>query len=71
MIIQRSAAGAGAYPIDIFDPVLGEPRPALNRTTTHDKENLKTWAAFIQDQVALTEHLKAFAGLRTERFEHD
>ncbi len=70
-IIQRSAAGSGAYPIDIFDPVLGQPRPALTRTTTHDKENLKTWAAFIQDQVALTERLKALAGVRFERYEHD
>lgn len=70
-IIQRSAAGTGAYPIDIFDPVLGQPRPALTRTTTHDKENLKTWAAFIQDQVALTERLKALAGVRFERYEHD
>ncbi|MGE8390818.1 MAG: TonB-dependent siderophore receptor [Pseudomonas sp.] len=70
-IIQRSAAGTGAYPIDIFDPVLGQARPALTRTTTHDKENLKTWAAFIQDQVALTDRLKALAGVRFERYEHD
>lgn len=70
-IIQRSASGASAYPIDIFDPVLGQPRPALTRTTTHDKENLKTWAAFIQDQVALSERLKALVGVRFERFEHD
>ncbi|QXH44562.1 TonB-dependent siderophore receptor [Pseudomonas xanthosomatis] len=70
-IILRSAAGAAAYPIDIFDPVLGQARPALTRTTTHDKENLKTWAYFIQDQVALTERLKALAGVRFERFEHD
>ncbi|EKT4482385.1 TonB-dependent siderophore receptor [Pseudomonas putida] len=70
-IIQRSAAGATAYPIDIFDPVLGQARPALTRTTTQDKENLKTWAFFVQDQVALTERLKALAGVRFERFEHD
>ena len=70
-IIHRSAAGNGAYPIDIFDPVLGQPRPALTRTTTHDKENLKTWAAFVQNQVALTERLKVLAGVRFERFEHD
>ena len=70
-IIQRSAAGATAYPIDIFDPALGQARPALTRTTTHDKENLKTWAFFVQDQVALTQRLKALAGVRFERFEHD
>ncbi|MEX5350433.1 TonB-dependent siderophore receptor [Pseudomonas juntendi] len=68
--IRRSDGGEGDYPIDLFDPVLGQPRPALTRTTTDDKENLKTWAAFIQDQVALTERLKVLAGLRFERFEH-
>ncbi|MBA1187669.1 TonB-dependent siderophore receptor [Pseudomonas entomophila] len=70
-IILRSAGGAAAYPVDLFNPVLGQPRPALTRTTTHDRENLKTWAAFAQDQVALTERLKALAGVRFERFEHD
>lgn len=70
-IIQRSAAGLNAYTIDIYDPVYGQPRPALTRTTTHDKENLKTYAAFLQDQVALTERLKLLAGARFERFEHD
>ena len=68
--IRRSANGADAYPIDLFDPVPGQARPDLVRTTTDDKENLKTWAAFIQDQVALTERLKVLAGLRFERFEH-
>lgn len=70
-IIQRSSAVAGTYPIDIFDPVYGQTRPALTRTPTHDKENLKTYASFVQDQVALTERLKVLAGARFERFEHD
>ena len=69
-IIQRSAAGTGAYPIDIFDPVYGQPRPALTRTPTDDQENLKTFGVFVQDQVALTERLKLLAGARFERFEH-
>lgn len=70
-IIQRSSATAGTYPIDIFNPVYGQTRPPLTRTPTHDKENLKTYAAFVQDQVALTERLKVLAGARFERFEHD
>ncbi|HCN44648.1 MAG TPA: TonB-dependent siderophore receptor, partial [Pseudomonas sp.] len=70
-IIMRSSAANGTYPIDIYNPVLGQRRPALTRTTTHDQENLKTWAFFIQDQVALTERLKALAGVRLERFEHE
>lgn len=69
-IILRSSGAVSAYPIDIFNPVYGQPRPALTRTTTHDKENLKTWAAFLQDQVSLTERLKLLAGARIERFEH-
>ena len=69
-IILRSSAAVGTYPIDIYNPVLGQQRPALTRTTTHDQENLKTWAYFLQDQVALTERLKALAGVRIERFEH-
>ncbi|MFN3358831.1 MAG: TonB-dependent siderophore receptor, partial [Pseudomonas sp.] len=70
-IIQRSSAAAGTYPIDIFNPVYGQTRPPLTRTPTHDKENLKTYAAFVQDQVALTERLKVLAGARFERFEHE
>ncbi|WP_248747298.1 TonB-dependent siderophore receptor [Pseudomonas sp. MWU12-2037] len=70
-VIKRSSGAVDAYPIDIFDPVYGQPRPALTRTPTHDKENLKTYAAFVQDQVALTDKLKVLAGARFERFEHD
>ncbi len=69
-IILRSSAANGTYPIDLYNPVLGQARPALTRVTTWDKENLKTWAYFLQDQVALTERLKALAGVRLERFEH-
>ncbi|MCF7769465.1 TonB-dependent siderophore receptor [Achromobacter pulmonis] len=69
-IIRRSAAGANAYPVDLYDPVLGQPRPPLSRTTTHDKENLKTWAAFVQDQISLTDRFKVVAGVRFEHFEH-
>ncbi|WP_371359842.1 TonB-dependent siderophore receptor [Pseudomonas sp. KT_2_4] len=70
-IIQRSSDEVGTYPVDIFNPVYGQTRPALTRTPTHDKENLKTYAAFVQDQVALTERLKVLASARFERFEHD
>ena len=70
-IIQRSSGEVSDYPIDIFNPVYGQPRPALTRTPTNDKENLKTYATFLQDQVVLTERLKLLAGARFERFDHD
>jgi iron complex outermembrane receptor protein len=70
-IIQRSDPKVNPYTTDIFNPVYGKLRPELTLTPTHDKENLKTYSAFIQDQVALTERLKVLAGARFERFEHE
>ncbi|QDD89919.1 TonB-dependent siderophore receptor [Pseudomonas oryzihabitans] len=70
-IIQRSAGGTGVYTVNLVDPVLGQPRPALTRTPTHDHETLKSWAAFVQDQLAVTDRLKLLGGVRLERFEHD
>ena len=70
-IIRRSSGALTSYPIDIFNPVLGQAHPALTRTTTHDHETLKSTAAFVQDQMALTERLKLLIGARIERDEHD
>ncbi|UFH50495.1 TonB-dependent siderophore receptor [Pseudomonas sp. KNUC1026] len=70
-IIMRSSGALGAYPIDIFNPVLGQPRPALTRTTTHDHEQLDSTSAYVQDQMRLTERLKLLVGARIERDEHD
>ena len=39
--IIRSSGDIGSYPINIYNPVLGQPLPELNRVTTHDRENLK------------------------------
>lgn len=66
-IIRRSTA---PYTIDIYNPVLGQPRPELAAVPTTDSEKLET-GVFHPDQVALTERLKALAGVRFERFEHD
>src|SRR5690606_25509337 len=57
------------FPLDLYDPVYGQPLPALTRTTTYDDENLKSYAFFLQNQIALTERLTAHVGPRLERFE--
>jgi len=67
--IDRSGGATGDFPIDLYDPVYGQPLPALTRTTTYDDENLKSYAFFLQDQIALTERLTAQVGARLERFE--
>lgn len=68
-LIRRSGGLTSDFPIDLYDPVYGQPLPALTRTTTYDDENLKSYAFFLQDQIALTERLKAQIGARLERFE--
>ncbi|MHA6477743.1 TonB-dependent siderophore receptor [Stutzerimonas sp. KH-1] len=67
--IDRSGGATGDFPIDLYDPVYGQPLPALTRTTTYDDENLKSYAFFLQDQITLTERLTAQVGARLERFE--
>lgn len=67
--IDRSAAGVGAFPIDLYAPVYGQPLPAITRTTTWDEEDLKSYALYLQDQVELTDRLKLQLGARLERFE--
>ncbi|NUG02545.1 TonB-dependent siderophore receptor [Acinetobacter oleivorans] len=69
--IIRSNGDVGSYPINIYNPVLGQQLPELNRVTTHDRENLKTTALFVQDQIDLNERLSALLGLRFEHYEHD
>lgn len=69
--IIRSDAKSNNYPINIYDPVLGQPLPELKNITTHDRENLKTTALFVQDQIDLNERLSALLGLRFEHYEHD
>jgi len=67
--IDRSGGATSDFPIDLYDPVYGQPLPVLTRTTTYDDENLKSYAFFLQDQIALTERLTAQVGARLERFE--
>ncbi|MGQ7960625.1 TonB-dependent siderophore receptor [Pseudomonas sp. SP16.1] len=67
-LIRRSP-NDNAFPIDLYNPVYGQPLPALTRTTTHDAERLESYAFFVQEQIALTERLKAQLGARLERFE--
>ncbi|MCU4708237.1 TonB-dependent siderophore receptor [Acinetobacter pittii] len=69
--IIRSDPKSNNYPINIYDPVLGQPLPELKNITPHDRENLKTTALFVQDQIDLNERLSTLLGLRFEHYEHD
>lgn len=69
--IDRSSGGLGDFPLDIYAPVHGQALPPLTRTTTWDKESLKSYAMYLQDQVELTERFTLQLGARLERFEQD
>ncbi|EQM76004.1 TonB-dependent siderophore receptor [Stutzerimonas stutzeri] len=69
--IDRSASGTNAFPIDIYEPVYGQPLPPITRTTTFDDEDLQSYALFLQDQVELTERFTLQLGARLERFEQE
>ena len=69
--IDRSASGTNGFPIDIYEPVYGQPLPPITRTTTFDDEDLQSYALFLQDQVELTERFTLQLGARLERFEQE
>lgn len=55
-------------PIDVFDPVYGQPRPALgpNTSTLEQQRNL---GAYVQDAIKLAPEWRLVAGLRFDRFD--
>ncbi|MGT0251177.1 TonB-dependent siderophore receptor [Burkholderia pyrrocinia] len=66
--VARSTPSAAApYAIDIFDPVYGQPTPAL-RTATNLLERDDGQGAYAQDTLAFGPHWKILAGLRWDRF---
>lgn len=69
-ILLRSNPASAPYVIDIYNPAYVRTAPALTRRSD-TLERTTTYAAFVQDQIAITPRLKAVAGVRLERFEQD
>ncbi|BAY91137.1 MULTISPECIES: TonB-dependent receptor [unclassified Tolypothrix] len=61
----RGAAGA---PIDIFNPVYGQPRPQLGDEFS-DATTTNSLGIYLQDQIALTNNLKVLLGIRFDTFD--
>ena len=68
--LLRSNPNAAPYAIDIFAPRYGQAAPALTRRSD-TLEQTQVYAAYLQDQIALTPRLKAVAGVRVEQYEQD
>ncbi|BAP78379.1 TonB-dependent siderophore receptor [Pseudomonas sp. MT-1] len=69
--IDRSAGGVNAFPIDIYEPVYGQPLPPTLGPNYWDDEDLKSYAFYMQDQVELTDRFTLQLGARLERFEQN
>lgn len=66
---ERVTATAGAYPIDIFNPVYGQPRPTGVRSGTDFREHVRSHALNLQDQLVFSEKLRGMLGVRYEHFD--
>ena len=56
------------YGLDIYNPVYGQPRPALTRANDFH-EHTESYALNLQDQIAFTDRLRGLLGVRLERIE--
>ena len=68
-VINRNASSANLS-VNPFNPASNQTLPTLNPFYT-GRENLTSYAAFVQDQVDLTSRLKALMSLRVEHYKQD
>lgn len=66
---ERVTAIAGSYPIDIYRPVYGQPKPNGQRSGTDFFTQVKSQALNLQDQIVFTERLRGVVGMRLEHVE--
>ncbi|MCU4414616.1 TonB-dependent receptor [Acinetobacter sp. WU_MDCI_Axc73] len=59
------------FDLNIIHPIYGAPLPALNKPALDDREELRSLAYFIQDQIDLNDQLKALIGVRYEHYQHE
>jgi iron complex outermembrane receptor protein len=62
---------SGNYPIDIYQPVYGRPRPPLTSLTTSTDEHRRTNAVFLQDQISLSPQWKLLVGARYDQYKQN
>ena len=60
-----------SFDLNINQPYEMPPLPDLINVTTHDHEQLKSQAFFVQDQIRITDRLNTLIALRFEHYQHD
>ncbi|WP_329608558.1 TonB-dependent receptor, partial [Pseudomonas gessardii] len=66
---ERVTAIAGSYPIDIYKPVYGQPKPNGLRSGSDFFTQVKSQALNLQDQIIFTDRLRGVVGVRLEHVE--
>lgn len=66
---ERVTAITGSYPIDIYQPVYGQPKPNGKPTGTDFFTQVKSQALNLQDQIVFTDRLRGLVGVRLEHVE--
>jgi iron complex outermembrane recepter protein len=67
---ERVTTIAGStYPIDIYNPVYGQPKPNGLRSGTDFSEHVQSQALNLQDQIIFSDRLRGMLGARFEHFE--
>ena len=66
-VARSTPTAAAPYAIDVFDPLYGQPAPAV-RTATNLLERDDGQGVYAQDTLAFGPHWKVLAGLRWDRF---
>lgn len=66
---ERVTAVAGSYPIDLYNPAYGQPKPNGARSGTDFFEQTRSHALNLQDQIVFTDRLRGMIGARVEHFE--
>ncbi|AZF40908.1 Ferrichrome-iron receptor [Pseudomonas sp. R1-43-08] len=61
--------GGSTYPIDLYKPVYGQPKPNGTRSGTDIFEQTQSHALNLQDQIVFTDRLRGMLGARFEHFE--
>jgi len=57
------------YPINIYNPIYGQPKPALTGRQSYDRDYTENYAINLADQIEFNEKWHGLFGVRIERFE--
>jgi iron complex outermembrane receptor protein len=68
LMLRVNPSNASPYAINIFNPVYGQPQPAL-LPNTNTREEQSSLAFYMQDTVSIGQHWRVLAGLRVDNYQ--